>query len=215
MAVARRDGLKLGGGGGYSLRSKLYSRIRFRGSWEATTMTDSSKSAAFAGALLAAAMMIATPVAAQAPGGGSPSLVGQFGDWGVYVNDSQKNKVCFALSQPRERLPANLNRDPGYIFISTRPADNVRNEFSVLVGFPLKEDVDPAVQVGTDTFALYARQSGAWIRNVAEEARLIESMRKGRDLEMKSTSARGNANTDRYSLSGISQALDRVAQECR
>jgi hypothetical protein len=32
---------------------------------------------------------------------------------------------------------------------------------------------------------------------------------------MKSTSARGNANTDRYSLSGISQALDRVAQECR
>jgi hypothetical protein len=40
-------------------------------------------------------------------------------------------------------------------------------------------------------------------------------MRKGRDLEMKSTSARGNATTDRYSLSGISQALDRVAQECR
>jgi invasion protein IalB len=214
MAIAWRDGLKLGGGGGYSLHSKLYSRIRFRGSWEATTMTDSSKSAAFAGALLAAAMIFASPAAAQAPGG-SPSLVGQFGDWGVYVNDSQKNKVCFALSQPRERLPANLNRDPGYIFISTRPADNVRNEFSVLVGFPLKEDVDPAVQVGTDTFALYARQSGAWIRNVAEEARLIESMRKGRDLEMKSTSARGNANTDRYSLSGISQALDRVAQECR
>jgi hypothetical protein len=119
------------------------------------------------------------------------------------------------LSQPRERLPTNLSRDPGYIFISTRPSDNVRNEFSVLVGYPLKEDADPSLQVGTDTFALYARQTGAWIRNVAEEARLIESMRKGRDLEMKSTSARGNVTTDRYSLSGISQALDRVAQECR
>jgi hypothetical protein len=215
MAIVRRDGLKLGGGGGYSLHSKLYSRIRVRGSWEATTMTDSSKSAAFAGVLIAVAMLLAIPAAAQAPGGGSPSLVGQFGDWGVYVNDAQKSKVCFALSQPRERLPANLNRDPGYIFISTRPADNVRNEFSVLVGYPLKEDADPSVQVGTDTFALYARDSGAWIRNVAEEARLIEAMRKGRDLEMKSTSARGNATTDRYSLSGISQALDRVAQECR
>jgi invasion protein IalB len=141
--------------------------------------------------------------------------VGQFGDWGVYVNQAPKSKVCFALSQPRERLPANLNRDPGYIFISTRPADNVRNEFSVLLGFPLNEDADPSVQVGTDKFALYARQTGAWIRNVAEEARLIDSMRKGRDLEMKSTSARGNATTDRYSLSGLAQALDRVAQECR
>jgi len=178
-------------------------------------MTDSSKLAAFAGAFLAACLFLAASAAAQAPGGGSPTLVGQFGDWGVYVNEAQKNKVCFALSQPRERLPATLNRDPGYIFISTRPADNVRNEFSVLVGYPLKEDADPSLQVGIDTFALYARQSGAWIRNVAEEARLIESMRKGRDLEMKSTSARGNVTTDRYSLSGISQALDRVAQECR
>ena len=145
----------------------------------------------------------------------SPSLVGQFGDWGVYVGGAQASKVCFALSQPRERLPANLNRDPGYIFISTRPGENVRNEFSVLVGFPLKEDADPSVQVGSDSFTLYARQSGAWIRNVAEEARLIDSMRKGRDLEMKSTSARGNPTTDRYSLSGIAQALERVAQECR
>lgn len=178
-------------------------------------MTDSSKFAAFAGAYLAASALFAATAAAQAPGGGNPSLVGQFGDWGVYVNQAQKSKVCFALSQPRERLPANLNRDPGYIFISTRPADNVRNEFSVLLGFPLKEDADPSVQVGTDKFALYARQTGAWIRNVAEEARLIDSMRKGRDLEMKSTSARGNATTDRYSLSGLAQALDRVAQECR
>jgi hypothetical protein len=40
-------------------------------------------------------------------------------------------------------------------------------------------------------------------------------MRKGKDLTMKSTSVRGNATTDRYSLSGIAQALDRVAQECK
>jgi invasion protein IalB len=177
-------------------------------------MSDSFKLTAFAGAWLAAAVLLVSPAGAQAPGGGNPKLVGQFGDWGVYVNESQNNKVCFALSQPRERLPAHLNRDPGYIFISTRPADNVRNEFSAIVGYPLNESVDPSVQVGSDTFALYARQSGAWIRNVAEEARLIDAMRKGSSLEMKSTSARGNETTDRYSLSGVTQALDRAAKEC-
>lgn len=175
-------------------------------------MTDSSR-LAIAGVLAALVAVSAIP-AAQAQGA-SPSLVGQFGDWGVYVGGGQSGKVCFALSQPRERLPAGLNRDPGYIFISTRPGDSVRNEFSALLGFPLKEDADPSVRIGNDSFALYARQSGAWIRNVAEEARLIDAMRKGADLEMKSTSSRGNVTTDRYSLSGITQALDRVAQECR
>lgn len=176
-------------------------------------MTDRSNYAALAAACCMTAILAMSPAPAAAQAGANPTLVGQFGDWGVYVSNSPK--VCFALSQPKERLPAGLNRDPGYIFISTRPADNVREEFSVLVGYPLKEDADPTVQIGNDTFALYARQSGAWIRNVAEEARLIEAMRKGRDLVMKSTSARGNATTDRYSLVGVSQALDRAAQECR
>jgi invasion protein IalB len=166
-------------------------------------------------ALAGAAFSLATtPTASAQTGASSPKLIAQYGDWGVYVNQSG-SKVCFALSQPRERLPANLNRDPGYIFLSTRPADNVRNEFSVIVGYPLNEGVDPFVQVGNDSFALYARQSGAWIRNVAEEDRLIEAMRKGANLEMKSTSSRGNETTDRYSLTGVSQALDRVAQECK
>ena len=176
-------------------------------------MTERSSITGIAVAIFIAAG--ASFVPAPALGQASPSLVGQYGDWGVYVSQAQSAKVCFALTQPKERLPASLNRDPGFMFLSTRPADNVRNEFSVLVGYPLKEDVDPAIAIGDDKFALYARQSGAWIRNVAEEARLIEAMRKGSDLEMKSTSARGNATTDRYSLSGVSQALDRVAQECK
>lgn len=175
-------------------------------------MTVVSKVLAAGAALAVGVISLASEISAQSA---SPTLVGQFGDWGVYVNGSGNSKVCFALSQPRERLPANLNRDPGYVFVSSRPADNVRNEFSVLVGYPLNEGVDPTVQIGNDTFALYARQSGAWIRNIAEEARLIEAMRKGADLEMKSTSARGNVTTDRYSLSGVTQALDRVAQECK
>jgi hypothetical protein len=175
-------------------------------------MTVRTKFSVLAGALwLGAACLLPDAAYAQA----TPSLVGQYGDWGVYVSQGQKSKVCFALSQPKERLPATLNRDPGYLFISTRPGDNVRNEFSVLLGFPLKEDADPSLAVGSDTFALYARQTGAWIRNVAEESRLIDTMRKGKDLTMKSTSVRGNVTTDRYSLSGLAQALDRVAQECK
>jgi hypothetical protein len=40
-------------------------------------------------------------------------------------------------------------------------------------------------------------------------------MRKGQDLTVKGESGRGTKTTDVFSLKGISQALDRAAQECK
>jgi hypothetical protein len=166
--------------------------------------------------LLAAAILAASalPALAQAQPAG-PTLVGQFGDWGVYVSQNARTKICYALSQPKDRQPGNLKRDPGYFFVSTRPGENVKNEVSIMVGFPIKEGSEATAEIGDDTFALYTRAESAWVRNINDEARLVEALRKGRDAIVKSTSTRGNLTTDRYSLAGVSQALDRVAQECR
>ena len=156
------------------------------------------------------------PQPAQGAGAGAaPSLIVQYGDWGVYVSQTPKTKVCYALSQPKDRQPGGLKRDPGYFFISTRPGENVHNEVSVVVGFTIKDGADAIVDVGTASFPFFTKNDGAWMKNAAEEARLIEALRKGRDFTVKSTSLRGNATNDRYSLSGIGQALDRVAQECK
>jgi invasion protein IalB len=59
------------------------------------------------------------------------------------------------------------------------------------------------------------QSDGAWIKNVAEEARLIEIMRKGSDLTVTGTSSKGTQSVDRYSLKGLGQALDRASQECK
>ena len=40
-------------------------------------------------------------------------------------------------------------------------------------------------------------------------------MRKAGDMTVKGVSARGTNSSDVYSLKGLAQALDRVAQECR
>ena len=147
--------------------------------------------------------------------GAAPSLIAQYGDWGVYVSQTPKTKICYALSQPKDRQPAGLKRDQGYFFISTRPGENIRNEVSVVVGFAIKDGADATVDVGTASFPFFTKNDGAWMKNAAEEARLIEALRKGHDFTVKSTSQRGNPTNDRYSLSGIGQALDRVGQECK
>ena len=152
-----------------------------------------------------------------AVGGGQPALLGQFGDWGAYTATNSGHKVCYALAKPSTQAtePANRPRDPAYIFVSTRPAENVRNEISVVIGYPFKPGSEATADIGSAKYAMYTQQDGAWVKNPAEEARMVDAMRRGSDLVVSGESGRGTKSTDRYTLKGLSQALDRVAQECK
>jgi invasion protein IalB len=145
----------------------------------------------------------------------SATPLGQFKDWGAYVAESGGGKVCYALSQPKSTTPANVNRDPVYLFVTSRPGQGVKNEISVITGYPYKPDTRASVEVGSDTFELFTKDDGAWVENAAEEANLVAAMRRGATMVIKGTSARGTTTVDNYSLSGISAALDRIAQECK
>jgi invasion protein IalB len=91
----------------------------------------------------------------------------------------------------------------------------VKNEVSVIVGYPQKPGHDAAAAIGSATYAMYTQNDGAWVKNAAEETQMVDAMRKGADLVVKSESGRGTKTTDTYSLKGIAQALDRVAEECK
>jgi invasion protein IalB len=154
---------------------------------------------------------------AAANGGAEPTLVGQFGDWGAYTATPNGKRVCFALSKPisSKTNPPNRPRDPAYAFVSTRPAEKVTNEVSVMMGYPLKPGSDSTLEVGGASYEMYSQGDGLWIKNAAEEERLVDAMRKGSDATVKGVSTRGTETTDVFSLKGLTQALDRVAQDCR
>jgi invasion protein IalB len=144
-------------------------------------------------------------------------LLGQFGDWGAYTANPGGKKVCFALSKPTTAAtePAGRKRDPSYAFVSTRPAEKVKNEVSVIVGYPQKSGVDAAATIGSANYVMYTQNDGAWVKNAAEEAQMVDAMRKGSDLVVKSESGHGTKTTDTYSLKGLGQALEKVAEECK
>jgi invasion protein IalB len=149
------------------------------------------------------------------PGGGQATLVQSFGDWGVYTTANPKARVCYALSQPKARTPGNLKDLPGYMFVATRPAEKVRNEISLIMNFDLKEGVDHQAIMGRDQFVLVAKGKNLWVKNPAEEGRVVEAMKRANDLIVKGTSTKNNATSDRYSLKGFGEALERVQKECR
>jgi hypothetical protein len=158
-----------------------------------------------------------TKAAAAVSGGAEPTLIGQFGSWGAYSAVPNGKKVCFALAKPSSSKtnPPNRPRDPAYAFVSTRPAEKVTNEVSVMIGYPLKPGSESTLEVGGATYAMYTQGDGLWIKNAAEEARMVEAMRKAPDVVIKGVSAKGTETTDTFSLKGLSQALDRLAQDCK
>jgi hypothetical protein len=158
----------------------------------------------------------ASPAVAAA-GGAEPTLIGQYGTWGAYTAMPNGKKVCFALAKPSSSKsnPANRPRDPAYAFVSSRPAEKVVNEVSIMIGYTVKPGSESTLQVGGASYAMYTQGDGLWIKNAAEEERMVEAMRKSADVTVKGVSAKGTETTDTFSLKGLAQALDRLAQDCR
>lgn len=160
---------------------------------------------------------VAKPEAAAVAGGAEPTLIGQFGTWGAYTATPNGKRVCFALAKPSSSKtnPPNRPRDPAYAFVSTRPAEKVTNEVSVMIGYMLKPGSESTLEVGGATYAMYTQGDGLWIKNAAEEERMVDAMRKAADVTVKGVSAKGTETTDTFSMKGLTQALDKLAQDCR
>ena len=158
----------------------------------------------------------AKPAAAIA-GNAEPTLIGQFGTWGAYTATPKGKKICFALAKPASSKtnPPNRPRDPAYAFVSTRPTEKVTTEVSIMIGYMLKPGSESTLEVGGASYAMYTQGDGLWIKNAAEEERMVDAMRKASDAVVKGMSAKGTETTDTFSLKGLAQALDKLAQDCK
>ena len=155
------------------------------------------------------------PKKAAAPVAGATKL-GTFGDWTAYATKDSKGKVCYAVSQPTSRKPSGLTRDPGFVFVTQKPKENVVDEVSFVLGFPAKDKGagDTADVKGT-TYDLFGRGHTAWTKAIADQRKLVADMKSGKDLVTKIASVSGHVTTDTYSLNGFSKALDASVKGCK
>ena len=148
-----------------------------------------------------------------------PELLGSFRDWHVYQTGKGPNRLCYALSQPKEMAPKDVKRDSVFFLISTWPVRKVRNEPSVMAGYAYKDGGKAEIQVGADKFNFFTKNDGgsggAWMQDAKDEKKLIDAMKKGAGMSVSGISARGTTTKDTYSLAGISAALDKLDSSCK
>jgi len=138
----------------------------------ALAQTAPPKSTKSAAAKPAAKQDVAKPPASMT-GGAEPTLIGQFGTWGAYTATPNGKRVCFALAKPTtsKTNPPNRPRDPAYAFVSTRPAEKVSNEVSIMIGYTLKPGSESTLEVGGAAMQSTPRGAGFGSRTPPQGAK--------------------------------------------
>ncbi len=174
-------------------------------------MKDEGNMRFLMGLALAAIMAVATITTAAAQ---TPQLVEAFKDWAAYSVSGPNGKVCYVASQPKDQQPTGVNRDPVFFMVSHWQGREVRNEASIIIGYPFAENSTVTTEIDGASFTMFTKGDGAWMENVAEETRLVEAMKAGSKMTVRGRSRRGTNTVDTYSLSGITAALNKIAEVC-
>ena len=141
--------------------------------------------------------------------------VGKFKDWESFVLLQEGNKTCFAQSTPVVKAPKKLKRDPSRLFVSFRPAENIKNEISVTNGYEFKLKVPVSAKSGKKIYDLFSKGNFAWLVDGGDEKKLIVTMKKASRLMIIGNTNKGDQTTDHYSMMGFTKAYNAAKKNCK
>ncbi|WP_157969958.1 invasion associated locus B family protein [Pelagibacterium sediminicola] len=152
----------------------------------------------------------------SATGASAATNLGTFTHWTAWTDTDGGSKICYVAANPQTREPSNLNHGDiakTFLLVTIRPAN--RNEVAVLVDFPVSSSSPNAsATVDGRSYPMVTEGQAGWLASVEDEAGFVAAMRAGATLQVRITSGAGNNTVHTYSLSGVTAALNRAAQEC-
>ena len=140
--------------------------------------------------------------------------IGKFKDWESFVLSQDGNKTCFAQSIPVVRAPKKIKRDPSRLFVSFRPAENIKNEVSVTNGYEFKLKAPVTAKSGKKSYDLFSKGRFAWIVDNEDGIKLIVTMKKASRLMIIGNTDKGDQTTDHYSMMGFTKAYNTAKKSC-
>jgi hypothetical protein len=156
-------------------------------------------------ALSVAICFMGGPVAAA-------TLVGAHQDWSVFHEKAPKG--CWIASMPEEagQLPDLSDRDGVMFYVSIEDGRLVP---SFMAGYDIDHFDGVRLSSKDETVMLAVDGNFAWPADDEQADKVIEMMRKGREMDV---AARLNDETitrDRFSLMGVTAAMEQLSEECK
>ena len=140
--------------------------------------------------------------------------LGKYKDWQSFILLKEGVKTCFAQSIPVVKAPKKFKRDASRLFISFRPAENIKNEISVTNGYEFKLKAPVSAKSGKKKYDLFSKGRFAWVVDDKDEIKLITTMKKASRLMIVGNSEKGTETTDHYSMMGFTKAYNSAKKSC-
>ncbi len=151
-----------------------------------------------------------------APALAAPQLLGSFQDWDAYSVTDAQSSTCYALSSPKKLdRPNGLGRSPSYFLLTAKRPQRGSLEPSLIAGYALQPGQPVKILIGDQRFSMFSKDDGAWVKDPADERRLVEALKGGTNLVVQGISVQGATLVDHYSLRGLTAALTAVDQACK
>jgi hypothetical protein len=143
----------------------------------------------------------------------TPRSTGKYKNWESFIAETEKGKICFAQTLPTKRAPAAIQRDQSKLFVTFRPAENIKDEVSITSGHDYKSSSVTASS-GKRKYSFFSQKDFAWLLDDQEEKKFIKLMQRATDLIVKARTGKGAETTDHYSMMGFTKAYNTAKKTC-
>ena len=164
---------------------------------------------------LAVAALLLTAVFSSAALAQGTKVVANHKDWTLYSHQGEPADICFITSQPRETKPVDVKRKRAYFYVSSWTDDGIKSQISVLLGYELTDQSEVEVEIGNSRFTLFAKDDKAFVGSQTDELRLIDAMKRGNIMTVKASMKDGTSTEDKYSLIGVTAAINSLQNGCQ
>jgi len=143
----------------------------------------------------------------------TPKSTGKYKNWESFVAETDKGKICFAQTLPTKRAPAAIKREESKLFVTFRPAENIKDEISLTSGHDYKSSTVTASS-GKRSYSFFSQKNFAWLLDDREEKKFIKLMKRATNVIVKARTTKGAETTDHYSMMGFTKAYNTAKKTC-
>ena len=150
--------------------------------------------------------------------------VSEVGDWTVFSSDGEPKycgivAVANKMVHRRDGKVIEVSRSAGQLYMTYRADTPGIAQFGYMAGFPLSPSGEISAVIDGNKYDLgvYRPDSDpewAWPR-FGQDTRVESAMKQGNTIVVRSTSRRGTAVEDTFSLRGVTKGLESAGRECK
>ena len=141
-------------------------------------------------------------------------LLGEWGKWKGTLDIEDRNPVCFLTTPPSGSEPRDARRGGMTLQVYHRPGLKQRDVVTSKLGYAFKDGATAVFEVDGQKFTLFTQGDAVWAYKDTDDKAIVEAMKRGNELVVRGTSARGVQTADRYALGGFTAGLAEINKAC-